>query len=294
MDHRLLLRRPVARPVPRRLAAHRRHRLARRPGLHADQRPHQGRHQVRRRVDLLGRARERGDGPPRRGRGGGDRRARRALERAPAGGRGARGRGRTTRPTSCSSSSTPRVSRWWLPERWAFIEEVPKTSVGKFDKKVLRARHADGDLEVIEVDIAAGRLTVPDLDELAGPPGGDRRGPGRRRPRPAAPERRRGAVGGEPDPDLAAEEKRITRARRAVEKAAGLLGRESGGLRRGSLSAHLSTGGGAGGVSGRRRRRRSRVPRCALGGGGSTPRGSTGHPRRSRRWTRRRCGARRW
>jgi fatty-acyl-CoA synthase len=49
---------------------------------------------------------------------------------------------------------TPRVSRWWLPERWAIIEEVPKTSVGKFDKKVLRARHAEGGLEVIEVEIA--------------------------------------------------------------------------------------------------------------------------------------------
>jgi fatty-acyl-CoA synthase len=36
------------------------------------------------------------------------------------------------------------------------IEEVPKTSVGKFDKKVLRARHAEGDLEVIEVDIVSG------------------------------------------------------------------------------------------------------------------------------------------
>ncbi|MGH9100622.1 MAG: long-chain fatty acid--CoA ligase, partial [Acidimicrobiales bacterium] len=28
-----------------------------------------------------------------------------------------------------------RVARWWLPERWAFAEEIPKTSVGKFDKK---------------------------------------------------------------------------------------------------------------------------------------------------------------
>ena len=27
------------------------------------------------------------------------------------------------------------VARWQLPERWAFIEQVPKTSVGKFDKK---------------------------------------------------------------------------------------------------------------------------------------------------------------
>jgi fatty-acyl-CoA synthase len=41
-----------------------------------------------------------------------------------------------------------RVAKWWLPERWAFIEEVPKTSVGKFDKKVLRAKYAEGELEV--------------------------------------------------------------------------------------------------------------------------------------------------
>jgi fatty-acyl-CoA synthase len=41
-----------------------------------------------------------------------------------------------------------RVAKWWLPERWAFVEEVPKTSVGKFDKKVLRKRYADGELEV--------------------------------------------------------------------------------------------------------------------------------------------------
>jgi Acyl-CoA synthetases (AMP-forming)/AMP-acid ligases II len=41
-----------------------------------------------------------------------------------------------------------RVAKWWLPERWAFIDEVPKTSVGKFDKKVLRARYAEGELDV--------------------------------------------------------------------------------------------------------------------------------------------------
>ena len=51
----------------------------------------------------------------------------------------------------------PRVSKWWLPERWTFIDEVPKTSVGKFDKKVLRARYADGDLEVVEVEIQTSR-----------------------------------------------------------------------------------------------------------------------------------------
>jgi fatty-acyl-CoA synthase len=41
-----------------------------------------------------------------------------------------------------------KVASWQLPERWAFIEEVPKTSVGKFDKKVLRKAYADGELVV--------------------------------------------------------------------------------------------------------------------------------------------------
>ena len=35
-----------------------------------------------------------------------------------------------------------KVARWWLPERIEFIDEVPKTSVGKWDKKALRARFA--------------------------------------------------------------------------------------------------------------------------------------------------------
>ncbi|NYI94915.1 fatty-acyl-CoA synthase [Streptomonospora nanhaiensis] len=44
-----------------------------------------------------------------------------------------------------------RVPRWQLPEYWTFVDEVPKTSVGKFDKKVLRTRHAEGGLKVAEV-----------------------------------------------------------------------------------------------------------------------------------------------
>jgi fatty-acyl-CoA synthase len=45
-----------------------------------------------------------------------------------------------------------RVAHWWLPERWAFVKEVPKTSVGKFDKKVLRSRYAEGELDVRTVE----------------------------------------------------------------------------------------------------------------------------------------------
>ncbi len=36
-----------------------------------------------------------------------------------------------------------RVAKWWLPDRYLFLDELPKTSVGKFDKKVLRQRHAE-------------------------------------------------------------------------------------------------------------------------------------------------------
>jgi fatty-acyl-CoA synthase len=49
-----------------------------------------------------------------------------------------------------------KVARWAMPERWAFIDTVPKTSVGKFDKKVLRAQYAEGDLDVVTLDRPAG------------------------------------------------------------------------------------------------------------------------------------------
>ena len=44
-----------------------------------------------------------------------------------------------------------RTAKFWLPERWSFITEVPKTSVGKFDKKVLRARNQAGELDVEKI-----------------------------------------------------------------------------------------------------------------------------------------------
>jgi fatty-acyl-CoA synthase len=36
-----------------------------------------------------------------------------------------------------------RVAKWWLPDRIVFIEQIPKTGTGKFDKKVVRAEYAD-------------------------------------------------------------------------------------------------------------------------------------------------------
>ncbi|AVP70636.1 long-chain fatty acid--CoA ligase [Prescottella equi] len=41
-----------------------------------------------------------------------------------------------------------KVAKWQLPENWAQIQEVPKTSVGKFDKKRLRADFHDGSLDI--------------------------------------------------------------------------------------------------------------------------------------------------
>ncbi|GAB7145677.1 long-chain fatty acid--CoA ligase [Mycobacterium riyadhense] len=43
-----------------------------------------------------------------------------------------------------------KVARWWLPERWAFADEIPRTSVGKYDKKAIRSRYAEAAYDVIE------------------------------------------------------------------------------------------------------------------------------------------------
>ena len=35
-----------------------------------------------------------------------------------------------------------KVAKWWIPDRILFLDEIPKTSVGKFNKKQLRETHA--------------------------------------------------------------------------------------------------------------------------------------------------------
>ena len=57
--------------------------------------------------------------------------------------------GQSVSPEEVRDFLVDRVVKWWLPERWAVIEAVPKTSVGKFDKKVLRKQYSDGDLDVV-------------------------------------------------------------------------------------------------------------------------------------------------
>ncbi|UXA18032.1 fatty acid--CoA ligase [Mycobacterium sp. SMC-4] len=44
-----------------------------------------------------------------------------------------------------------KVARWWLPERWTFVDEIPRTSVGKYDKKVIRSRYAENAYQVTEL-----------------------------------------------------------------------------------------------------------------------------------------------
>jgi fatty-acyl-CoA synthase len=36
----------------------------------------------------------------------------------------------------------PHFAKWWLPDRFEFVDEIPKTAVGKFRKTALRERFA--------------------------------------------------------------------------------------------------------------------------------------------------------
>ncbi|PFX02169.1 3-methylmercaptopropionyl-CoA ligase [Nocardia farcinica] len=56
--------------------------------------------------------------------------------------------GATAEPTELRDFLADKFAKWQLPEHWTFISEVPKTSVGKFDKKQLRAQYANGELDV--------------------------------------------------------------------------------------------------------------------------------------------------
>jgi len=56
--------------------------------------------------------------------------------------------GATVEPAELRAFLAQSVAKWQLPEAWTFIDAVPRTSVGKFDKKVIRRWYADGELEV--------------------------------------------------------------------------------------------------------------------------------------------------
>ena len=47
---------------------------------------------------------------------------------------------------SCEHFLAGRLAKWQVPENWVFVDGIPKTSVGKFDKKALRTQYEKGDL----------------------------------------------------------------------------------------------------------------------------------------------------
>lgn len=59
-------------------------------------------------------------------------------------------------PAELREFIAPHVARWQLPERWSFIAEVPKTSVGKFAKTRLREGYAKGEYKVTEYGAGSG------------------------------------------------------------------------------------------------------------------------------------------
>ena len=52
-------------------------------------------------------------------------------------------------PADLAEHLGSQVARWWIPERWAALAEIPKTSVGKADKRALRDLYAGGEMEVV-------------------------------------------------------------------------------------------------------------------------------------------------
>lgn len=58
---------------------------------------------------------------------------------------------RTVTPKDLRDFLSDKVARWRLPKRWTFVEAVPWTSVGKFDKRSLRSSYADGASAVFDV-----------------------------------------------------------------------------------------------------------------------------------------------
>jgi fatty-acyl-CoA synthase len=36
-----------------------------------------------------------------------------------------------------------KILKWWIPEKFIFTEEIPRTSTGKFNKRALRSKYWD-------------------------------------------------------------------------------------------------------------------------------------------------------
>ena len=60
--------------------------------------------------------------------------------------------GQSVTPEELRAHLAGRVVKWWAPDQWVFVDDVPRTTVGKHDKKLLRERNAEGSLPVVTTD----------------------------------------------------------------------------------------------------------------------------------------------
>src|SRR6516225_11259039 len=60
--------------------------------------------------------------------------------------------GQSVTPEELRAHLADRVVKWWVPDQWVFVFDVPGTTVGKHDKKLLRERNAEGSLPVVTAD----------------------------------------------------------------------------------------------------------------------------------------------
>lgn len=59
--------------------------------------------------------------------------------------------GSTATARSLWESLEGSVEMWKRPDRWAFVSDIPRTTVGKYDKIEIRARHAAGEYEITTI-----------------------------------------------------------------------------------------------------------------------------------------------
>jgi fatty-acyl-CoA synthase len=55
--------------------------------------------------------------------------------------------GQTATDEQLREHLAPKFAKWWLPDRFEFVDEIPKTSVGKFKKTALREQFAQDRVE---------------------------------------------------------------------------------------------------------------------------------------------------
>ncbi|MFN3338192.1 MAG: AMP-binding protein [Dietzia sp.] len=49
------------------------------------------------------------------------------------------------------------IELWKRPDHWAFVDDIPRTSVGKYDKRAIRSLHADGAYRVTTISPGSSR-----------------------------------------------------------------------------------------------------------------------------------------